>query len=245
MSVYMFSTCPVCGSALGFEYSGTFGKYAKCCSCRTKWRMIFVNKQLAGLSLHELPKNGACLHTIKSTGAPLFQSIGMPLDLKFWKTLDLGAEVEWTYLSESVDNALTRGLVLKHRERVLYSWRGSRLIGGTELEERSLDSSQVAKPGTLVLTNQRLLWLDAHQSGFWRHLVSYKVRQETSLESIRGIFGQTGDSSNWDSPKTVSIVDDKGETTFNLKNAFIEILKTMVNEALKMARANTPINSKE
>ena len=72
--------------------------------------------------------------------------------------------------------------------------------------------------------------------GVWKPQITYQVSLDMPLENIKGISAESGDSGNWESAKKVSIVTNDGEKTFNLQNAFQELLKPMIETAIKMRR---------
>ena len=74
------------------------GKYAKCPQCQTKWKLHVEKQQIIGLTLHELPKNGAALYKVASTNAPLFVEMGKPIALSFWQALNLDGKIDWEFL---------------------------------------------------------------------------------------------------------------------------------------------------
>jgi hypothetical protein len=74
--------------------------------------------------------------------------------------------------------------------------------------------------GALLLTSRRLIWLVRRQTGKWKPQITYQVALDMSLENIKGISAESGDSDNWESAKKVSIVTNEGENTFNLQSAF-------------------------
>jgi ribosomal protein S27E len=56
------------------------------------------------------------------------------------------------------------------------------------------------------------------------------------LEDIKGVSAESGDSGNWETAKKVSLVTNDGEKTFNLQNSFQELLRPMIESAIKTRR---------
>ncbi|MCW4017372.1 MAG: hypothetical protein NWF00_01600 [Candidatus Bathyarchaeota archaeon] len=226
-----FPKCPVCGSTVGYEYSGMISKYAKCYSCLARWKLYFENQILTALVLHELPKNGAALHKVANANIPLFAEIGVPLGLIFWKTLQLNEKIDWDYLKRSIDKNILRHVPLENGEAAIYCWIGTRTTQNTKTEHDNSEK-QSTQSGALMLTTRRLIWLNRHQNSTYKQTFSYKATHEIALESVTGISGETGDSSNWIFPKKTSIVDNSGESLFTLQYAFLELFKPMIEDAI-------------
>ena len=81
-----------------------------------------------------------------------------------------------------------------------------------------------------------VVWLERRQIGVWKPQITYQVAVEMPLENIKGVYAESGDSGNWDSSRKVSVVTNDGENTFNLQSAFQELLKPVVERAIKMRR---------
>jgi DNA-directed RNA polymerase subunit RPC12/RpoP len=227
--------CPICGSTTGYELSGIVGKYSKCPACFTKWKLCIENQQLTGLILHELPKNGAALFKVASTNCPVYCEIGKPIGLAFWKNLQLDGQIDWEYLSKTVDPAFLNCIIKGNGESILYSWTGNRLVQNPKaLRGPYAATMMITQLGALLLTNRRLIWLERRQTGVWKPQISFQVAYETPLENIKGISAESGDSNTWAALKKVSIVDDTGEKTLNLTYGFLEFLKPMIESAIKM-----------
>jgi hypothetical protein len=236
--------CPVCGSMSGYELSGMVGKYAKCPQCQTKWKLNLINQQIMGLALHELPKNGAALYTIQATNAPLFLEIGKSIQLPFWQSLRLDGKINWPLLSGMVDQTILKCVIIDKAEFTLNAWTGNRLIQNAQPAMGLAQAPIIMQIGALLLTSRRLIWLERRQIGVWKPQITYQVALDMPLESIKGISADTGDSGNWATPKKVSIVTDDGEKTFNLQSAFQELLKPMVETAIKMRKEETEAEKK-
>ena len=236
-----FPKCPICGSTTGYEFSGMVGKYAKCLTCSAKWRLLIENQRLTGLTLHELPKNGTALCKVASMNAPLFVAIGQPFDLAFWKNLALDGKICWEHLAKSVDHSFLNCVVKENGESILHSWEGNRVLELPPAMQRT-PMAGPARPrpmlqlGALLLTSRRLIWLEKRRTGVWKPVISFQVAKEISLENVKGISGESGDSNTWDALKKVSIVDNSGENLFNLLYGFVELLKPMIEDAVRMRR---------
>jgi ribosomal protein S27E len=232
-----FPKCPVCGSTAGYESSGVVGKYAKCFGCMTKWKMLTENQKTSALILHELPKNGVALYKVPSTKTPLFTVMGQPLGLDFWKNLNLEGKIDWESLSKRIDGNISNCVIKENMEVLLHSWTGNRIVRNVKAIPGSFAAAAVVHQlGALLLTSRRLIWLERRQTGVWKPVISFQVAHETLLENIKGITAESGDSSTWKLPKKVSIVDNTGEEIFNLQYAFLELLKPMIENAVKMRR---------
>ena len=228
--------CPVCGSPSAYELSGIVGKYAKCNQCQTKWKLVMENQKIVGLSLHELPKNGSALYKVVSTNAPLFIEIGKPIALVFWKGLKLDEKIDWEFLSNAVDPTVLKCVIIDKSELILNLWTGNRNIQNDKVPVGPARKPMIIQFGALLLTSRRLIWLERRQMGVWKPQITYQVSLDMPLEDIKGISAESGDSGNWESAKKVSIVTNDGEKNFNLQNAFQELLKPMVESAIKTRR---------
>lgn len=240
-----FSKCPICNSTNGYESSGILGKYAKCRTCMAKWHLFVKNKQMSELTLHELPKDGSGVYTITSTKAPLFTIIGTRLPKDFWKNLKLDKKINWKFLSKNVSSDVSKAVITEKGEKLLHQWEGTRevrekkVVSGSTLETTKLEH------GTLLLSTQRLRWLARRERGFLKKVVSFLVVYEIPLEDIKGISGDTGDSGDWSFPKTISVVDSKAENKFNLKYAFVELFKPMIENAIDIRRKEIDAEKKK
>ncbi len=228
--------CPVCGSTNAYELSGVVGKYAKCSQCQTKWKLVMENQKIAGLALHELPKNGAGLYKVASTNAPLFIEIGKPIALVFWKDLKLDGKIDWEFLSNAVDPTVLKCVIIDKSEFILNIWTGNRHILNDKAPPGPARQRMIIQIGTLLLTSRRLIWLERRHLGVWKPQITYQVSLDMPLEDIKGVSAESGDSGNWESAKKVSIVTNDGEKTFNLQNSFQELLKPMIESAIKTRR---------
>ncbi len=225
--------CPICGSPGAYELSGIVGKYGKCSQCQAKWKLIIENQKIVGLALHELPKNGGGLYKVASTNAPLFIEIGKPIALTFWKDLKLDGKIDWEFLSKAVDPTVLKCVIIDKSESTLSLWTGNRHMKNDKAPAGPARKAMIFQMGALLLTSRRLIWLERRQMGVWKREITYQVSLDMPLEDIKGISAESGDSGNWDSAKKVSIVINDGEQNFNLENAFQELLKPMIESAIK------------
>ena len=229
--------CPVCSSASGYELSGVVGKFAKCPQCQAKWKIHMEKEKIIGLTLHELPKNGSALFKVESTNAPLFVQIGKPTAISFWQNLKLDGKIDWEFLSRSVDPVILSCIIIDKSELVLHSWTGNRLVPN----ERYRAGSGRAQPmmlqiGALLLTSRRLIWLERRRVGVLKPQINYQVAIDMPLESVKSVSAESGDSGDWDKTRKVSIVSENGEKAFNLHGAYQELLRPMVENAIKQRR---------
>lgn len=228
--------CPVCSSTSGYELSGVVGKYASCPQCQTKWRLHMEKEQLIGLTLHELPKNGAGLFKVASTNGPLFIEIGKPIALSFWQNLKLDDEIDWEYLSRSVDPTILTCVIIDKSELIRHYWTGNRLVQNQTPQVGPARKTIVFQWGALLLTSRRLIWLEKRQIGVWKPQFHYQVAIDMPLETVKSVSAESGDSGDWDRTRKVQIVDVNGEKTFNLKSAYQELLRPMVENTIKLRR---------
>lgn len=228
--------CPVCGSTSAYELSGIVGKYAKCYQCQTKWKLVMENQIIVGLALHELPKNGAGLYKVASTNAPLFIEIGKPIALVFWKDLKLDEKIDWEFLSNAIDPTVLKSIIIDKSEFILNIWTGNRHILNDKAPVGPARQKMLIQIGALLLTSRRLIWLERRRLGVWKPQITYQVSLDMPLEDVKGVSAESGDSGNWESAKKVSIVTNDGEKTFNLQNAFQELLRPMIESAIKTRR---------
>ena len=177
--------CPVCGSATGYELSGVVGKYGKCVQCETKWKLVIENQKIVGLTLHELPKNGAALYKVASTNAPLFIEIGKPIALSFWQTLKLDGKIDWEFLSNSIDQTILKAVIIDKSEFILNAWTGNRHIKNDKVPVGPAKQRIIIQIGALLLTGRRLIWLERRQIGVWKPQITYQVGLEMPLENIK------------------------------------------------------------
>lgn len=229
-----FPKCPICGSTDGYELSGILRKYAKCYVCMAKWQLFVKNKQISEITLHELPKDGSSVYTISSTRKPLFTVLGTRLPADFWRNLELDKKINWEFLSKNVSSDVTKTLMTYEGEKILHQWDGDRELAGS-----------VAQSGTLLLSTRRLCWLEKRIRGFWKQVTSFVVAYEIPLEEIKGISGNTGNSADWTYTKRICVIDSNGENKFMLQNAFFEMFKPMVEDALKIKRKEIKAKKKK
>jgi ribosomal protein S27AE len=234
-----FPKCPVCGQSSGYVVSGVFRNYVQCQYCQAKWRLFFSqSRQLTGLLLHELPKNGQALWRVQSLGAPLFTVLGREYPVDFWSKLALASGVDWDYMSRCVPAAVASAAIMGKGEKTLYCWSGLKAVLQLRTVGGQSSYANVDQGGTLLLTNRRLLWLEQHvttrRSGFFSSTTeaSWLVKSEIVLDGIKGITGSSGDSQSWASPSEIHIVDAAGEHTFKLYYGFWEVFKPAVEAAV-------------
>lgn len=228
--------CPVCGSQGGYELSGVVGKYARCPQCQTKWKLHLEKESLIGLTLHELPKNGAALYKVPQTNTPLYVEIGKPLALKFWQNLKLDDKIDWGFTSKSVDLSILNCIILDKSELVLNAWTGTRLVQNPKTHGPARSQPYIFQNGELLLTSRRLIWLERRQIGVWKPQINYQASVDMPLEAVRSVSAESGDSGDWEKPRKVQIVGNDGEKTFNLQGAFQELLKPMIEIAIKQRK---------
>ena len=234
-----FPKCPVCGQSSGYVVSGVFRNYVQCQYCRAKWRLFFSqSRQLAGLLLHELPKNGQGLWRVQSLGAPLYVVLGREYPVDFWSKLTLTGGVDWEYMSKCVPAAVASAAIMGKGEKTLACWVGFKVVSQLRMGGGQSSYANVDQSGTLLLTNRRLLWLEQHvttrRSGFLSTTTetSWLVKSEILSDGIKGITGSSGDSQSWASPTEVHVVDERGEHRFKLYYAFGEVFKPAVEAAV-------------
>lgn len=180
-----FSNCPLCGQKSGFSnYKKGFDDYAECKSCGAKWHLLFRSKEM----ILKRTSNDF-------TGDYL---LGIKRPVTFWETYDPN-KIEW---SETIKPTLSlrRSLFLEKGETILASWNGSkfakRLVPSLLGE---LEADYVSSNGVLVLTNQKLLWLENYK----------RVVGITSLENITQLVQK-----HHKDREGVDITDSKGNAYF-------------------------------
>jgi ribosomal protein S27AE len=235
----VFPRCPVCGQSSGYVVSGVFRNFVQCRYCRVKWRLSSSSsRQLTGLLLHELPKNGQSLWRVQSLGAPLFTLMGREYSVDFWSKLALAGGVDWDYMSRCVPAGVASAAIMGKGEKTLYCWSGFLATSEPVIANGQTFYRPVVKSGSLLLTNRRLLWLEqrvtTRRSGFLSTTTesSWLVKSEIVLDGIKGITGSSGDSVSWASPSEIHIVDASGEHVFKLFYGFWEVFKPMVEAAV-------------
>lgn len=193
--------------------------------------------------LHELPKDGSALNTIKSetlSGHPLYSALGQTYRVNFWKELELENKINWSFLAESVTTDVSAAVILDSDEELLHQWSGFREI----LENRVVNGNNknivIPESGVLLLSNQKLYWIQVRESGIFKKTQTHLVVYDLNLEKIKGISGETGDSKTWvmslSIPKTFSVVDEKCETRFRLQFALLETFKPIIEMAAKIRK---------
>ena len=230
-----FPKCPICNSTDGYELSGILGKYAKCRGCMAKWRLSIKDKKISELTLHELPKNGSSVRTVVSTKAPLYTIIGTRVPTVYWKNLELDKKINWDFLSKNVSSEVSEAVITEKGEKTLHQWNGIRELREKKVVQGNTVETTKQLYGTLLLSTQRLCWLSKRERGLLKKVVSLLVMYEIPLEEIKGISGETGDSSDWNIVyKKISVVDGKGENIFKLSHAFLELFKPLLENAIEI-----------
>jgi ribosomal protein S27AE len=235
-----FPRCPVCGQSRGYVVSGVFRNFAQCRYCRAKWKLTVYQGRLAGLLLHELPKNGQALWRVQSLGAPLFTVLGKEYPVGFWSKLALAGGVDWDYLGRCVPAGAASAAIMSKGERTLYCWSGFLAVSEPATVNGRTSYRSVDRGGSLLLTNRRLLWLEEHVTsrrvGLFTSTTesSWLVKYEILLDGIKGITGSSGDSQTWASPTEVHVVGATGEHVFKLFYGFWEVFKPMVEAAVML-----------
>jgi len=190
------------------------------------------------LKLHELPKDGSGVYTIASTGKPLFTIFGTRFSTDFWRSLELDKNINWDFMSKNVSPDILKAVIMQKGEKILHQWEGTRTtIEKTAVQGNIMETTK-SEFGVLLLSTQRLRWLIARAVGrFWKKTVSFLIAYEIPLEEIKGITGSTGDSNNWESSHyQISVVDSRGENTFNLQYAVSELFKPIIEHAIEIRR---------
>jgi hypothetical protein len=192
------------------------------------------DKQRIELVLHELPKDGSSVYTIagSESRAPLFSIFGKSLPIDFWKNLKIDKEICWEWLAENVDS--DRSVIAEKGEKMLHQWKGNRLM---QVVQGSTTRTTTTERGALLLSNRKLLWIATREKGLWKKTTSSIVAYEIPLDEIKGVTGETGDSNDWHEVlKKISIVDCRGENTFYLKYAFLELFRPILEGAIDIRR---------
>ncbi len=235
-----FPECPICESKKGYSGSGILAKYAQCLNCNSKWKLNISHGLIFELTLHELPKDGRAIYTIKSktlSDHPLYSVLGQTYRVNFWKNLELENKINWNFLAESVTAEASGAVMLEPDEKLLHQWAGFR----ETMENRVINGNKkiivIPESGVLLVSNQKLYWIQIRESGIFKKTRTYLVVYDLNLENIKGISGETGDSKTWfmsvSIPKTFSVVDEKCETRFRLHFALLETFKPIIEKATK------------
>lgn len=150
--------------------------------------------------------------------------------------MGLEKEINWEFLSKNVSPDVVNAVIVEEGEKLLHQWSGTREIRGTKVVSGNTVGTADQEPGTLVLSTRKLCWLAKRSEGFWKQVTSMIVVHEIPLEDIRGISGGTGDSSHWRFVTKTSVVDGKRENVFLLCQAFLEVFKPIVENAIMIRR---------
>ena len=123
-----FPKCPMCASTIGYEFTGLLGtRYAKCYSCKAKWKLSIKKGKIKEMTLHELPMDGSAVYTIRiesttdgiRTNPPVFSVIGIKLDLDFWLNLKLDKKINWDFLSKDVNSEVSEAIFKEVKDNFL------------------------------------------------------------------------------------------------------------------------------
>jgi len=238
-----FPKCPVCKSEKGYVGSGILGKYAQCLNCGSKWKLNISHGLVFELMLHELPNDGKAVYTIKSktmSGQPLYSALGQTYRINFWKKLELENKINWDLFAESVSPEASGAVMLEPDEKLLHQWSGFRETIENRVINGNTKNVVVPECGVLLLSNQKLYWIQVRESGIFRKTKTYLLVHDLNLENIKGISGETGDSKTWamsfSLPKTFSIVDENCETRFRLQFALLDTFKPIIEKAAKLRK---------
>ena len=234
-----FPKCPICDSTNGYEFSGIIGtRYAQCRTCKTKWKLMTKKGGISELTVHELPKDGNAVHTITSTKKPLFTVIGTRLPTDFWKNLEVEKEINWKFLSRNVSSDVSKAVFTEKGEKLLHQLEGIR--EGSEVTVTFGRTYQTTKSesGILLLSTRKLRWVTKRANAF---MSAYEI----PLEDIRGISGDTGDSTDWGLLRRVTLVDSRGENTFRLKYAFLELFEPLIRNAMTIRKEEIEAEKKK
>lgn len=119
-------------------------------------------------------------------------------------------------------------------ERPLTCWFGKYYPRKVDRGIEQAQSSDQPKDGVLLLTSRRLIYLEKKRTGAWNTKIFYQMLKENRLESIKGISGENCNSTDWHSTKNISIIDETGENKLKLNDGPVEIVKPLIEAALKM-----------
>jgi len=123
-----------------------------------------------------------------------------------------------------------KAIILNPNEQVLHSWDGNcERHHKAVVKRRVVDAKEICS-GTLVLTNQRLLWFE--RRGFLSK--TERAAFEIDLKNLKGITCG-GTLAKW-----VSITDNEGENIFHLKRVGkkeIEPFRDMILRQVESAKA--------
>ena len=202
--------------------------------------------------LHELPKDGSSIKTIKDTkyeGEPLYNIIGECLPIDFWKRLKLEDKIRWDYLSSLIMEEATRVIILEKGEKLLAQWIGKNVTSEEIILEGNLRKIPKRENGLLLLSTRKIRWIKTMEIGFFNKKIEFELGKQIALENIRGISGETGDSRGWSSLDTLmkafSIVDSNGENKFLLKFAFLETFKPIIQKAIDIRNEEIDADKKK
>jgi DNA-directed RNA polymerase subunit RPC12/RpoP len=136
-----------------------------------------------------------------------------------------------------VDPAILSCIIIDKSELVLNFWTGNRLVPNEKYRAGpGRAQPMMLQMGALLVTSRRLIWLERRRVGVWKPQINYQVAIDMPLESVKSVSAESGDSGDWEKTRKVSIVSGDGEKTFNLQNAFQELLRPIVEDAIKQRR---------
>ena len=155
--------CPLCKSDVGFKISGfPFKSNVECKSCGAKWKWKDSDRVL----LERYSKDGRGVFLLE-----------VERPASFWSNLNL-EHIDWERVPKP-ESTILHSLVLEKGEEVFAGWNGVSLDGLPFL-------------GSLVLTTQRLLWLERKEvaKGLLRRKsrISYHLVYSLMLEDLLQIL---------------------------------------------------------
>jgi len=178
--------CPLCKSDVGFKISGfPFKKNFECKSCEARWRWDNPDRVL----LKECSKDGL---------GDFLLEVERPVN--FWNSLNL-EYVDWERVPKP-QPIILHSLVLGRGEKVLAGWNGNSLGGQPHL-------------GSLVLTTQRLLWLDRKEEGILKRKISYDLAHILKLEDLLQIVCSATDG-HWQDREKIEITHAEDKESYKL-----------------------------
>jgi len=178
--------CPLCKSNAGFKISGfPFKKDVECKSCGAKWRWENTDK----VQLKKYSKDG--------TGDFLLE---VERPVSFWSNLNL-EHIDWGK-AQKPRTPILQSLILERGEEILAGWNGVSLaVGGWT--------------GSLVLTTQRLMWLDKKEEGILNKKISYDLSYILRLENLLQIVSSS--EPYWYDREKVEIKDSENRYSYKLE----------------------------
>jgi transcription elongation factor Elf1 len=188
-----FPNCPLCRSRSDFNnYKMSFDNYVECKSCGAKWHLLYNSKEMI-LKRSSNDFAGDYL-------------LGIKKPVAFWQSCDPD-RIDWDKTTKPSSSVL-RGIYLEEGERILTTWKGNKLtktgggyapIGGITVWR---DGEYVPSYGSLILTNQRILWFEKHKT-----LPQMKLIDTVLFEDVTQILQK-----HFTDYEGVDIKDNKGNT---------------------------------